>query len=117
MLLCHSHCDLDLYPIEHKINREHPLSITNVCMKFEKAGPNQILDIDRTRLYTMNGPMDKQVQSSLPLFFEGGIVTKRQNFRLVQILGICRQQSKGGQKHESCTSLFIKTIKFWTPPI
>ena len=46
MLHCHSHCDLDLYPIDPKIDREHLLSITNICMKFEKAGPNQTLVID-----------------------------------------------------------------------
>ena len=34
MLLCHSHCDLDLYPIDPKINREHLLSMTNVFIKF-----------------------------------------------------------------------------------
>ena len=66
MLLCHSHCDLDLYPIELKINREHLCSITNVCMKFEKAGPKQTLVIDRTRLYTTDGPSDRQVQSNIP---------------------------------------------------
>ena len=36
------HCDLDLYLIDSKINTEHLLSITNVCIKFEKAGPNQL---------------------------------------------------------------------------
>ena len=51
MLLCHSHCDLDLFPIDPKINREHPFSISNVCIKFEKAGPNQTEFIDRTSLY------------------------------------------------------------------
>ena len=41
-LLCHSHCDLDLYPIEPQIDKEHLLSMTNFCVKFEKAGPNQL---------------------------------------------------------------------------
>ena len=35
-----------------KTNRDHLLYMTNVCMKFKKAGPNQTLVIDRTRLYT-----------------------------------------------------------------
>ena len=48
MLFCHSHCDLDLYPIEPEMDREHLLSMTSVFMKFEKAGPNQTLNIDRT---------------------------------------------------------------------
>ena len=73
MLLCHSHCDLDLYPIDPKIDREHLLSMTNVCMKFENAGPNQILVFDLTRLYTTDGPTDQRMQSNIPLFFEGGI--------------------------------------------
>ena len=53
MLFCHSHCDF--YPIELKIDREHLLSMTNVCMKFEKVWPNQTLSIDRTSLYTTDG--------------------------------------------------------------
>ena len=48
MLLCHSHCTLDLNPIELKIDREHLLSMTNVWMKVDKAGLNQTLVIDRT---------------------------------------------------------------------
>ena len=70
MLLCHSHCDLDFYPIAPKINREYLLYITNVCIKFEKAGPDQTPIIDRTRLYTMDRPMDgrsnRHVQSNIP---------------------------------------------------
>ena len=42
MLLGHSHCHLDLHSIEPKIDREHLLSMTNVCMKFEKAGPTKL---------------------------------------------------------------------------
>ena len=59
MLLCHNNCDLDLYPIEPKINWEHLLSMTNVCMKFEKAGLDQTLVIHPTRLYTTDGPTDR----------------------------------------------------------
>ena len=40
MLPCHSHCYLDLYPNQAKIDREHLLSVTNVCIKFEGAWPN-----------------------------------------------------------------------------
>ena len=67
-------CDLDLYPIDRKINREHLLSMTNVCMKFQKAGPNQILVIDLTRKYDgrTDRETDRQVKSNIPLFFEGG---------------------------------------------
>ena len=54
MLLCHSHFDLDLYAIGPKIDREHLLSMTNVCMKFEKAGLNQNLVINQTKLYIMD---------------------------------------------------------------
>ena len=74
MLLCHSHCDLDLYPIEPKIDREHLLSMTNVCMKFEKTGPKQTLVFDWTRLYMTNGWMDRRTdrcKAIYPLFFEG----------------------------------------------
>ena len=81
MLICHSHCDLDLYPIEPKIDREHLLSVTNVCMKFEKAGPNQTLVIYPTRLYTMdgqtNGLTDRQVQGNIPpLHPQQGVSTR-----------------------------------------
>ena len=62
MLLCHSHCDLVLYLTDPKIDREHLLCMTNVCMKFEKAGPNQTLVIDHTRLYTTDG----QAKSNIP---------------------------------------------------
>ena len=76
MLLCHSHCDLDLYPTDPKIDRENILSMTNVCMKSEKARPNQTLVIDWTRLYTSDGltdePQDRQVQSNIPLSLKGG---------------------------------------------
>ena len=34
--------------------------MANVCMKFEKAGPNQTLVIDRTRLYKTDGRSDGQ---------------------------------------------------------
>ena len=70
MLLCHSHCNLDLYPIDPKIDMVQLLSMTNVCIKFEKAGPNQTLVIDRTMLDTTDGrtygPRDGQVQSNVP---------------------------------------------------
>ena len=46
MLLCHSHSYLNLYSIEPKIDMEHLLSMTNVCMKFEKAWLYQTLVID-----------------------------------------------------------------------
>ena len=36
MLLCHSHSDLELNPIDPKIHRDHLLSISDVCMKFNK---------------------------------------------------------------------------------
>ena len=75
MLLCHSHCDLDLYLIDPKIDREHLLSMTNVFMKFEKPGPHQTLVIDWTSLYTMDrkteGLMDIS-KAIYPLFVEGG---------------------------------------------
>ena len=60
------HCDLDLYQIDPKISREHLFSITNVCMKFEKTGPNLTLVIDRTRKYDTDGKTDRQVQSNIP---------------------------------------------------
>ena len=65
-----SHCDLDLYPIERQINKEYLLSLTNVCMKFEKAGPYQTLVTDWTRLYTTDRRTERQVQSNITLFFE-----------------------------------------------
>ena len=71
-----SHCDLDLYPIECQINKEYLLSLTNVCMKFEKAGPYQTLVTDWTRLYTTDRRTERQVQSNITLFFERGGGTK-----------------------------------------
>ena len=74
LLLCHSHSDL--YPIDPQISREHLHFMTNVCMKFEKAGPNQTLVIDRTRLYIMDGQMnertDGQVQRNITPLLQGG---------------------------------------------
>ena len=34
--------------------------MTNVCIKFEMAGPNQTLVIDWARLYMMDGWMDRR---------------------------------------------------------
>ena len=78
MLLCHSHCDLDLYSIEPKIDREHLLSMTNVCMKFEKAGPNQTLVTDRTGLYMMDRWTNGQTGAKqyIPSSSKGGIIFK-----------------------------------------
>ena len=45
--------------------------MTNVCMKFEKAGPNPTLVIDPTRLYTTDGRLDGQVQSNIPSLLRG----------------------------------------------
>ena len=76
-LLCHSHCDLDLYLIDPKIDTEHLLSVTNVCMKFEKARPKQTLVIDRTRLYTINGwtkPWTDRCKAIYPHLFQEGII-------------------------------------------
>ena len=64
MLLCHSHCDVDFYPLS-KIDRERLLSMTNDTIKFEKTGPNQTLVIDWTRLYMT----DQQLQSNIPLLW------------------------------------------------
>ena len=75
MLLCHSHGDLDLYPTDPTIEREHLLSTTNVCMEFEKTGPNQTLIIDRATLYTTDGRTDRwtdMCKAIYPLFFEVG---------------------------------------------
>ena len=58
MMLCHN--DLDLYQIDPKIDREHLLSMTDVCNKFKKAGSNQTLVIDRTRLYMKEGRTDRK---------------------------------------------------------
>ena len=76
MLLCHSHCDLDLYPIDPKINREHLLSMTNIWMKFEEAGPYQTLVIDLTRLHTTDGRTDLQTAAKqyTPSSSKGGII-------------------------------------------
>ena len=90
-----SHCDLDLYPIEPKINREHLLSMAKVCMKFEKAGPYQTLVIDRARLYTM----DRQTSAKqyTPSSSKGGIkeelpLSQITNFKLFQTDRVCRRQ-------------------------
>ena len=70
MLLCHSHshCDLDLYPIDLKIDREHLLCLNSVCMKFEKAAPNETRVIDLTRLYKT----DRWCKAIYPIFFKWG---------------------------------------------
>ena len=74
MLLYHSHCDLDLYPINPKINGEHLLSMTNVCMNSEIAGTNHTLVIDRTRLYMTDRRMNQRTGSkqSTPSSSMGG---------------------------------------------
>ena len=51
--------NLDIYPIDPKINREHLLSMTNACMKFEKAELNQTLVIDKPRLYMKDRLTDR----------------------------------------------------------
>ena len=66
--------DLDLYFIDVQIDREHLLSMTNVFMKFEKAGPYQTLVTDRTRLYTSwTDQRTDRFKAVYTLFFERGI--------------------------------------------
>ena len=77
MLLFHSHCELDLYPIEPKIDMEHLLSMNNVYMKFGKAGQNQTLVIDWTKVvyYRRSEQTNQQTdryKAIYPLFFQGG---------------------------------------------
>ena len=72
----HTHYDLDLHLNDPKINREHLLSMTNVCMKFEKAERNKTLGIDRTWLYMTDRQTERRtdghVQSNIPLLLRRG---------------------------------------------
>ena len=65
-------CDLDLNLIDPKIDREHLLSMTNVCIKFEKAEPYQTVVIDRIRLNKTDRLTDRQVQSNKPPLLRRG---------------------------------------------
>ena len=61
--------------------------MTNVCLKFEKAWPNQTQVINRTRLHMTDGRTDQWTDSCkaiYSLFFEVGH-NKRHNFEF----GIC----------------------------
>ena len=43
-----------------------------MSIKFEKAGPNQTVVIDRTSLYTRDGWTDREVQSNMPPLLRKG---------------------------------------------
>jgi hypothetical protein len=61
--------DLNLLPIDLKINRGLPLLITNPHMKYHNNLMKGSQDIEWTSSAL---PTDRQVQSNMPLFFEGG---------------------------------------------
>ena len=54
--------------------------MANVCMKFEKAGPNQTLVIDRTRLYKTDGRSDGQTGAKSSSSTGGGGVGGHNNY-------------------------------------
>jgi hypothetical protein len=71
-------CDLDLWPLDPKINRGHLLVMTNHHTKFEVPRPKGSLVITRKPFgLRTDGPTDRQVQSNIPPFLRnGGIITK-----------------------------------------
>ena len=60
--------------------------MTNVCIKFEKAGPYQTLAIDQTRWYTMDAKADGQTDGQkgakqyTPSSSKWGIIKNRDSF-------------------------------------
>ena len=45
------HCDLDLWPLTSKINRNHPLTMANMSAKFDKEIDNGLVSIMFTSLF------------------------------------------------------------------
>ena len=45
------HCDLDLWPLTSKINRVHPLTMANMCAKFDQEAHNGLVSIVFTSLF------------------------------------------------------------------
>ena len=72
--------------------------MTNVCMKFEKAGPNQTLVIDRTGRQT-DGQTDAKEYT--PYFFEEGAWGIKIVFLSEIILSSYRSQNWDGSWHQS----------------
>jgi hypothetical protein len=71
-------CDLDLWPLDPKINRVHLMVMTNHHTKFEVPRPKRSLVIDWKPFgLQTDGPTDRQVQSNIPSFLRsGGIIMK-----------------------------------------
>ena len=68
--------DLDLWPIDLNINRDHLLTKDYLPTKFEASGAKRYWVISCTRLRDTDiptyRPTDRQVQSNMPSFFKGG---------------------------------------------
>ena len=69
--------DLDLWPTDLKINRDHLLIGNYLPTKFESSGANPSRVISCTRLRetdipTTDGPTDRHVQRNMPLLFQRG---------------------------------------------
>ena len=78
--------DLDLWPTDLKINRDHLHTKDYLPTKFEASGAKRYWVISCTRLRATDIPTDRptyrptyrhtdrQVQSNMPSFFKGGII-------------------------------------------
>ena len=77
--------DLDLWPTDLKINRDHLLTKDYLPTKFEACGAKRYWVISCTRLRDTDiptyRPTDRQVQSNMPSFFKGGIKILRTVFK------------------------------------
>ena len=45
------HCDLDFWPLTSKINRVHPLTMANMCAKFDQEAHNGLVSVVFTSLF------------------------------------------------------------------
>ena len=66
---------LTFYPMDPKISKVHLLFMTNVCMKFQKAGPNQTVVVKKGCIRRMDRPTEQPTGAKLytPSFSKGGI--------------------------------------------
>ena len=87
------------------------LSMTIVCMKLEKAGPNQTLDIERTRLYKTDGPTERQTGAKqyTPSSSKGCVMTASGKilFSSVDNVLVYKTLNCHPGSHLGCNSLYL----------
>ena len=82
----HDH-DLDLWPNDLNINRDHLLTEDYLPTKFEASGAKRSWIISCTRLRQTDIPTDGHVQSNMPLFLRRGHTYESSTYSCSWVIG------------------------------